>query len=692
MAKKPKKTTSFDSIEEIVFRLADNLRPPERMTVHQAAAAYRYVNNPGSYVGKWLNTTTPYMVEPMNTFASREYNLMALIGPAQSGKTDALVINGLLYSIRVDPMDTMLFCPTQSAARDFSIRRVDRLHRHSEDVGALLMKNRDADNTFDKHYATGMIMTLSWPSVTELAGRPVGRVIMTDFDRMPDDVGGDGNPFDLASKRTTTFGSFAMCCAESSPSRPVKDPKWIARSPHEAPPCDGIVGLYNRGDRRRWQWPCLHCDEYFEGTFDLMSWDESQPSNLEKAKTARMRCPHCGVAIHPDERHEMQQWGVWVPDGMSVKNGQLQGKRPAGTFASFWLRGTAAAFVTWPALVLTYLNALDDYERTGSEESLKKFWNNDMGEPYVPKQYDSTRVPEVLKSRAMEWPEKSVPPGVRFLVATVDVQRAKFVVQVHGIMPGRPHDMALIDRFDITKSKRTDGDGDREEVRPASYLDDWLLIKEQVMDAEYPLSDGSGRMMRVRLTGCDSGGRAGVTDRAYDFYRWLRENGENGRFILLKGSSNPQAPRTELRFPDSQRKDNKSAARGDIPILFINSNVVKDTLNGRLDVMEPGRGMLYFPTWVPDYWYSEMCAEVRTEKGWDNPNKLRNEAWDLTHYCLALCISPKLLSVEAIDWDNPPSWAADWDSNNLVRSPDAEPRFKPQRKAIDFSKYAEAMG
>ena len=189
---------SYKSLREIVRTLADNLRPPERMTVAQAAEKYRFINQPGAYVGQWDNSTAPYMVEPMNVFASRDYNNMAFVGPAQSGKTDSIVINGLAYSVKVDPMDTMLYCPTNTAARDFSIRRVDRLHRHSPEIGAMLLKSRDADNVMDKHYVTGMIFTLSWPSVTELAGRPVGRIIMTDFDRMPIDVGADGNSFVLA--------------------------------------------------------------------------------------------------------------------------------------------------------------------------------------------------------------------------------------------------------------------------------------------------------------------------------------------------------------------------------------------------------------------------------------------------------------------------------------------------------------
>ncbi len=914
---------SYKSLREIVRTLAENLRPPERMTVAKAAEKYRFINQPGAYVGQWDNSTAPYMVEPMNVFASRDYNNMAFVGPAQSGKpiwidtpvatpsgwttmgeikpgdvifsekgeptevtyvtpvfherdcyriefddgseiiadgvhrwevysptedglvravvttdeifqsqnhkdylirtteplvlppsplmatvvvahavrtgsplptgllrgsieqrrvafealaegrdgiievkastrgqamsfqelavslgyrakmkgtrvevdtspwhwrtitrvvpvqsvpvrcisvsnashlflvgeqmvpthnTDAIVINGLAYSVKVDPMDTMLYCPTNSAARDFSIRRVDRLHRHSPEIGAMLLKGRDADNVMDKHYVTGMIFTISWPSVTELAGRPVGRIIMTDFDRMPIDVGGDGNAFDLATKRTTTFGTFAMCAAESSPSHPILDHKWIPRSPHEAPPCTGIMALYNRGDRRRWQWPCLHCWTWFEGKFDLLVWDDKPESNLEKASTAHMACPHCGTMIHPDERHEMQQWGMWVPEGMHVNNkGQLAGKRPRTTFASYWLRGTAAAFVTWPKLVLTYLDAHDEHERTGSEESLKKFWNNDMGEPYVPKITDSIRLPEAMKSRAEELPEQMVPEGVRFIVANVDVQKNAFVVQVHGILPGRPHDVVVIDRFNISKSKRVDEDGDPELVKPNAYLDDWQLLKEQVMDKEYELGDGSGRMMKVKFTTCDSGGQVGVTDRAYDFYRWLRERGENGRFILVKGDRNPSAPRTRISYPDSQKKDNKSAARGDIPLLMFNPNMLKDALNGRLDVIEPGRGMFHYPKWLPDSWYAEMCAEVRTEKGWENPQKLRNEAWDLSYYCLGVCISPKLLNVEMIDWENPPAWADVWDKNALVRSREDPTRFMAQPKQIDFGKFAEAL-
>lgn len=687
---------SYKNLFEIVLEVAEaSIRPPERMSVAEAAERYRYVNSPGSYVGPWHNTTTPYMVEPMDDLTSRRFSKMAFVGPAQSGKTDAIIINGVAYSIVVSPLDTMIYCPTMSAARDFSMRRIDRLHRHSEKVGEKLLRGRDTDNKFDKQYITGMMLTITYPTVTELAGRPVPRILMTDFDRMDDDIGGDGNPFDLATQRTTTFGTFAMTMAESSPSREILDPRWVQKSPHEAPPCNGIIGLYNRGDRRRWQWPCPHCDEYFEGRFEYLVWDnDKKKTNTERSQTAQMACPKCGSLIHPDDRFEMNIFGRWVPDGCSVDvHGHIVGRPPQTDFVSYWLRGTAASFTNWQKLVNTYLDALDDYERTYSEESLKKFYNNNMGEPYMPRSLTSVRAPEALKSRAEQYDIGVVPDDVRFLTATIDVQKNSFVVQINGIAPGEPFDTYIIDRFMITKSNRLDEDGDPCILQPAAYLEDWKLIETMVMDIEYPVDDGSGRLMSIKHTACDSGGREGVTTKAYEFYNYLREKNKTARFSLLKGDRYAQAPRTRITMPDSNRKSVKNLARGDIPVLMMNSNMLKDMLDGRLECIEPGKGMFHMTQQLPDEFFAELCAETRTAKGWENLTQSRNEAWDLSYYNLAICVSGQVLGIERVNWDNPPTWAKPWDDNDMIRKPEEEKPFALQpRDAIDYSRLAEILG
>lgn len=684
---------TFDSVEEILLSVAEVLQPAERLTVSQAAERYRYVNNPGAYVGKWLNSTTPMMVEPMDTFASRDYSGLVFAAPAQTGKTDSLILNTIVYAVKCLAMDMMVVCPTMTAARDFSIRRLDRLHRHSEEIGDMLLPGADSDNKFDKHYRNGNLVTLSWPTPTELAGKPVGLVVMTDFDRMPTDVDGDGNPYDLASKRTTTFGSYAMTLAESSPSHEVTNAKWIPRTLHEAPPTTGILALYNRGDKRRWYWPCPHCRSYFEGTFEMLTYEKREgQTNLEIAETVQMKCPVSGCTIVPDDRDAMQQRGRWVKDGQGIdKDGVIYGPSPRTLIASFWLRGVAASFTNWKKLVALYLDAQDAYERTGSEEELRKFYNNDLGEPYYPKSLAEVRQPEVLKARAEPLRELHVPPGVRFLIALVDVQQNMWVVQVFGILPGQPFDMVLVDRFDVKYSQRLNEADERLWVKPATYAEDWDELTEHVIKREYPVDDDTGRMMSIRFVGCDSGGKAGVTAMAYAYYRRLRDQNLHRRFVLIKGDPTPSAPRARLGYPDSSRKDAKAGARGDIPVLFLASNLLKDQLNGRLDCVEPGKGMYRTPNYLDDRFYAELCAEIRGPKGWENPSGHRNEAWDLSYYAIGLCVS-ELLRVEKLDWNNPPGWAADWDKNDFVRTVEQGVPFAHAAKpSYDFAQFGKAL-
>lgn len=697
------------TLENLILGAAEAVRPAKRMTVAESAEEYRKINNPGSYVGPWLNDTTPYLVEPMNVLQSQRFTGMVFAGPAQCGKTD-MFSNWLGYSAKCDPADMMLIQTSRSTSRDFSMRRVDRLHRHSPEIGKMQAGGTQSDNTFDKQYRSGMMLTMSWPAINELSGRPIPRLWLTDFDRMSMDVDGEGNPFDLARKRATTFRSHGMCVAESSPGFIVDNPKWIRKSKHEAPPTQGILALYNRGDRRRFYWFCHKCGNPFEPNFNLLRWPDSN-DNMESAEAATMECPHCqhqhahDRTIGNASKFDLNSDGLWLPD-----NCQFDGKRrivgtpPRSTIASFWLKGVAAAFSDWKTLVFNYITAEHDYEQTGSEEALKTTVNTDQGEAYTPKQLGSTRVPEEIKGRAKQIGMREVPFGVRFLIATMDVQKNRYVVQVHGIFANG--DKVIVDRFDIQKSKRTDDEGDTLWVKPGSHPEDWKLIGEEVLAKTYPLADGSGRRMAVRFTVSDSAGKDGATANAYNFFRWLQrgesedvvddDQGEydwnplwRGRFLLLKGASSLTAPRIKIDYPDSQRKDRHAGARGEIPVLFVNTNEMKNQINNQLDRTEAG-GQIIFPDWLDDNFYIELTVEVKDPiKGWINPKKYRNESWDLLAYCQAALLTP-MISFDHINWEEPPGWAAEWDYNDLVFDPEIsdkpfEAEMKPRGKLSDLA-------
>lgn len=665
--------TSDVSIYDMLKGMEDALRPPERLTVSQAAEKYRLLNNPGAYVGPWKNGTVPYMTEVMDTLDSRDYSATVFAGPAQCGKTD-IILNWLLHSVICQPSDFILYQTSQSVARDFSKRRVDRLHRHSPEMGNRLSPRKDDNNVFDCMYKSGMLFTLSWPTINELSGRPIGRVALTDYDRMPENVDGEGSPFDLGRKRGTTFGSFAMTFAESSPGYAIERTAWVPATPHEAPPTKGVLSLYNRGDRRRWYWPCIHCGEFYEPDFHLLIYPETVDI-IEAAEQAKMACPHCGALMDPGMKAEVNRRGVWLKDGQKIRaDGAVVGAGPRSDIASFWLKGTAAAFADWKTLVTNYLKAVQEFERTGSQEALKSTVNTDQGLPYLPRGIGSERLPEELKGRATELPQAVVPEGVRFLNATVDVQSNRFSVQVTGTMPGG--DKLVIDRFEIIKSERYDDDGDRLWLKPGAYPEDWDVLLAGVIDKTYPLGDGSGRHMMIRMVGCDSGGKGGTTSNAYKFYTRLKREGKHKRFRLIKGTANEAAPRAAVSYPDAQRKDRLADARGDIPVLMLQVNKLKDQLNNMLDRTEPGGGMIVFGDWLSDDFYTELTVEIRTAKGWENPKKHRNEAWDHLVYDLGLCSH---MRVDSFSWDNVPNWAGEWDENPLVFGGETS-RFEPKKK------------
>lgn len=676
----------FNSLEEMIAAVAPTVHSQERLTVAEAAEKYRFINNPGSYVGMWDNDFAPYLVEPMEVLTSLDFTGMVFAGPARTGKSD-MFFNWLTHTSVTDPADMMIVHMTQTVARDWSQKDLRRAFRNTDALGRTVMPGRNNQSTHDIRFKNGMHLLVKWPTVSELSGKTVKYNWIADYDRIADDIEGEGNAFGLTRARATTFKRRGMTVAESSPGRDVSDVKWLPPSPdsHMAPPCGGILDLYNSGDRRRWYWRCPQCNDPFEPDFKLLSWPDTDDP-LEAGERVVMVCPHCGGFIHHDAndaaglpgKYEMNIGGRWLREGeIWLPDGSLGGNPRRAEIASFWLKGPAAAFADWKKLVVDYKMAMDAYERSGDEGPLRVTVNTGQGLPYSPKILSAGRNPEDVKALARDIGDRVVPRGVRFLVATVDVQagaRSSFVVQVHGF--SRSGNIVVIDRFSIKKSERLDEDGERHRLRPDAFLEDWDTLIHQVLLRSYPLGDDSGRRMSIKAVACDSGGKEGVTSNAYNFWRRLRDSdGEefpanlHRRFHLVKGSSQKTDPRVRLSYPDSERKDRHAGARGEIPVLMLNGDLLKDyvdtLLGGKQDDGTIVGGRIVFASWLPDWFYSEVCAETKTEKGWQNLAKLKNEALDLLCYAIAVAVYRPIFW-ERIDWDNPEGWAEDWDDNDLV--------------------------
>lgn len=664
------------------------LVPPNKVSVSEGARTTLVIKRPGGGSGPWNPATTPYMVKPVDTLGSRRQKAVVFVGPTQSGKTVALGEGWMSHVIRNDPGDSLIVQMTEAKAREYAKQRIDRMIRNSPALLELIRGMSQSDNTHDKLFRNGMWLRIAWPTATNMASTSYRNCFGTDFDRWPDDIDGEGDGFGMLLSRIKTFLSRGKVCIESSPGRPVKDPMWKPATPHEAPPVEGILSLYNTTDRQRWYWPCPHCREWFQaepglGLFGLPTFEELAEEvrymNIDKfaAQHSRMVCPHTGCLIKSSERETMNARGRWLRDGETIDpSGRLGGAPRTSDRAGFWLGGVAATYVKWEELVRAYLQAVLDYQMTGDEKKLQTTTNTDQALPYTSRHLAEAAREEGGAKYNADLKRYIVPDWTRTVTAFVDVQggrNARFEVRVFAVGEHKEH--ALIDAYAIKTSNR-DGLGDEKApIDPASHPADWDLITEKVVDATYRTSDPD-REIRVRRTVVDSGGEAGVTDKAYAWYRRLRKEGKHRRVRLTKGNN------SKVDWHVRETQVGGKQGEGDVPLLLFDPNKFKDMVAAGRRRRVPGPGFYHWPEpkgpknpdgWLAQAVLDELDAEVRNENGVWEQIKARNETLDGCVGSLVACMD---LGMDKKGfWDHPPSWALPLAQNSDVIA-------KEERKAL----------
>ncbi|TXH56559.1 MAG: terminase [Desulfurellales bacterium] len=670
--------------------------PPEDITVSEGIA--RTLVTAG---GAYKPQLTPYMSGPADMLDSRRYSTVVFLGPGRTGKTVTLIDGWIARNVRYAPGDMLVVQASQDLARYYSKIRISRMIESSPEVRARLSPRRQDDNTFDKVFRSGMVLSIGWPSGAQLSGRDFRYVAATEYDLAADDVDDEGSLYALASKRIETYLSAGKIVLESSVRREYRDANWRAPagSPHMAPPATGITGLYNSGTRCWYYWRCPDCHEWIALNPDVhvmfglppMEQIVSDLADADPGEWARdfavVGCRHCGGAIREQSKRALNVGGAWVPDGCSIRGaGEIQGEARETKIASFHISSVAAAYQSWAALLEKYAVAIQAYIRTGDEVDIKSTVNLDQGRAYLPLSVRRQRDNNALQARDESWPEQTVPEGVRFLTAQIDIQAGKtprFVIQVHGV--GVNRERWVIDRYALKSSARPTGEEKdgvpvMHPLDPASFTEDWDRLIDKVIDRRYPLADGSGRTMPIRMVVCDSGGKAGVTRRAYEFWRRLRTQGKHHRFRLVKGAERESvtAKTIDETYPDARnRVDRNSGAAGDVPVLIVNVTAIKDLVMADVWRDTPGPGYYHFPNWLPTSFFDEFDAEHRGDKRWERDGKRSNESIDLSVYGEVALIR---LGADKINWLAPPPWAETWDRNPDVRADDAPPPAPVKRK------------
>ncbi len=175
------------------------------MQVADAVAQYMRVPMGAGNSVRGTPMVAPYVIEPMNCLASREYDAVIFVGPARTGKTIGLIDGWIVYNVICDPADMLIIQMTEE--KRVNIPKTPRTFRVSPEVVSRLSPNKNDNNVYDKTFLAGNYLKIGWPSVNIMSSSDYKCVALTDYDRFPEDIDGEGDAFSLASKRTTTFMS-----------------------------------------------------------------------------------------------------------------------------------------------------------------------------------------------------------------------------------------------------------------------------------------------------------------------------------------------------------------------------------------------------------------------------------------------------------------------------------------------------
>lgn len=654
----------------------------------EACDKYLYIADAGGVV-KFDSNIAPYMRKPLIRAFSRRCREIALMGSARSTKTKTLLDGVVFYRVWQNPGDILLIFASQKTARGYSDKELGRMVKNTAPLQKLSTSNRHDDGIERKRFLNDSTVTINSATNDALSAQGYAVVVFTDYDRAEDDGtgagGSEGDKFTRGSMRTKQSGSDGITIAEASPSRvPIRDQDGL--TPNQAPRAGGITGLYNEGTCEVWHWTCPSCSKWFPVKWELLRWEPGKPG------TVNAHCPHCDHAMAPSSKYDLNLAGDYMyPSEIDAEGNRQPVDEPENLRSSFWFEGVCASFNHWPEMVEEFEKAATHYDSFGDESKLQAFFNVTVGRSYVPKMVESELTGDRLQERATEFqlPQGVAPADVRFVLATVDVQggaNSHYDVQITAFT--EQCQWQPIDRFKLLVNEHRTVAGEPQRVQPHVYVDDWKLLIDRVINKEYPI-DGTELTIVPRLTLCDSGGsdnedgEGNTTFNAYQFYRYLQEKGLESRFLLLKG--NPRAFRekewdgwTKISEPDSS-SDHPMAARGDIPLLNVNSNVVKSSVYTAM-MNEDSTSPRYFrpPFWAKQDWYNGLLSEEKNDKGhWFCPKGKNNEPFDHAQYAFAGLWHIRAM---AIDWNKPPNWAAPLNINVNVTTRGAHVTATKPRK------------
>lgn len=453
---------------------------PPRLTISQWADKYRYLSpDASSEPGKYKTSRAEYQRGIMDAFSDPQITKVVVMSSAQVGKTE--ILNNIVgYFIDQDPSTILNLQPTLEMAQTWSKDRLAPMVRDNPCLAKKVKnsKAKDSDNTIlHKLFPGGHITMVGANSPAGLASRPIRIVLCDEVDRYPLSAGAEGDPVNLAIKRTTTYWNKKIGLF-STPTI-----KGISR----------IEKAFLEGDQRYFYIPCPHC-----GTLQRLKWGQVK-YNKDEINKAYYECVHCGNHLNDADRYRAIAQGHWEAQA------EFKG------IASFHLNELYSPWRKLSDIVQDFINDKD------SPDTLKTWVNTCLGETW--EEAGESLDPDSLEARTEDY--KKIPKNGLVLTAGVDVQDDRLEVEVTAW--GKGEESWLIDY------KKLYGDPDQPEVW--QQLDD-ILASDYLHE--------SGARLNISATCIDTGGHKTQSVYEYGRTRFTQKiyliKGVGGENIPIVGA------------------------------------------------------------------------------------------------------------------------------------------------------------
>ena len=199
--------TAVENFQAVMKRVYQSYAPPPDILVSEWARRNRILPK-GTTARPGPFRPERYQIEMMDVVCDPNVHEIVVKKSTQVGYSDAVLNNIVGYFIDVDPRPIMLVQPTIDNAKDYGKKRISPM---IESTPALKEKVRSATarragNTLQlKEFPGGFLKLTGANSGTGLRSDAVPIVLLDETEGFPLDVDGEGDPAEIAKRRTDSF-------------------------------------------------------------------------------------------------------------------------------------------------------------------------------------------------------------------------------------------------------------------------------------------------------------------------------------------------------------------------------------------------------------------------------------------------------------------------------------------------------